>query len=46
VPKYQFGFTGWKESQSTDDMAGQYMFGGNMVVAAPRLMFREAFSAL
>ena len=46
VPKYQFGFTGWKEAQNTDDVAGQYLFGGNMVVAAPRLMFRLAFSAL
>ena len=46
VPKYQFGFTGWKEAQNTDDVAGQYMFGGNLVDAAPRLMFREVFSAL
>lgn len=36
--KYQFGFTGWKEAQNTDDVAGQYMFGGNMLVVAPRLM--------
>jgi hypothetical protein len=36
--KYQFGFTGWKEAQNTDDVAGQYLFGGNMVVSAPRLM--------
>lgn len=46
VPKYQFGFTGWKEAQNTDDVAGQYQFGGNLVVAAPRLMFNLAFSAL
>jgi len=46
VPKYQFGFTGWKEAQNTDDVAGQYLFGGNMVFAAPRLMFNLAFSAL
>lgn len=46
VPKYQFGFTGWKEAQNTDDVAGQYQFGGNMVVSAPRLMFQLAFSAL
>lgn len=44
VPKYQFGFTGWKEAQNTDDVAGQYLFGGNMVVAAPRLMFNLGFS--
>jgi hypothetical protein len=46
VPKYQFGFTGWKEAQNTDDVAGQYLFGGNMVVSAPRLMFNLGFSAL
>lgn len=46
VPKYQFGFTGWKEAQNTDDVAGQYLFGGNMVVAAPRLMFNLGFTAL
>jgi len=27
-------------------VAGQYMFGGNLVDAAPRLMFREVFSKL
>lgn len=43
VPKYQFGFTGWKEAQNTDDVAGQYLFGGNMVIAAPRLMFHLPF---
>lgn len=43
VPKYQFGFTGWKEAQNTDDVAGQYLFGGNMVIAAPRLMFQLPF---
>ena len=38
LPKYQFGFTGWKEAQNTDDVAGQYLFAGNMLVVAPRLM--------
>ena len=37
-PKYQFGFTGWKEAQNTDDVAGQYLFAGNLLVVAPRLM--------
>ena len=46
VPKYQFGFTGWKEAQNTDDVAGQYLFGGNVVVAAPRLMFNLGFTGL
>ena len=46
VQKYQFGFTGWKEAQNTDDVAGQYLFGGNLVVPAPRLMFNLGFTAL
>lgn len=36
-PKYQFGFTGWKEAQNTDDVTGQYLYAGNLVVTAPRL---------
>lgn len=40
MPKYQFGFTGWKESQNTDDVAGQYLFGGNMLVVGSRFMFK------
>lgn len=38
LPKYQFGFTGWKEAQNTDDVAGQYLFAGNFLNVAPRLM--------
>lgn len=38
--KYQFGFTGWKESANNDDVAGQYLFGGNTLNIAPRLMFK------
>ena len=40
LPKYQFGFTGWKEAQNSDDVAGQYLFGGNILNVAPRLMFQ------
>lgn len=40
LPKYQFGFTGWKEAQNTDDVAGQFLFGGNMLLPAPRLFFK------
>ena len=46
LKKYQFGFTGWKEAQNTDDVAGQYLFGGNTVFSAPRLMFNLAVSSL
>ncbi len=40
LPKYQFGFTGWKEAQNTDDVAGQYLFAGNLVVPSSRFNFR------
>jgi hypothetical protein len=40
LPKYQFGFTGWKESANTDDVTGQYLFAGNLLNVAPRLMFQ------
>lgn len=40
LPKYQFGFTGFKEAQNTDDVAGQYLFAGNMLMPAPRLNFQ------
>lgn len=39
LPKYQFGFTGFKEAQNTDDVAGQYLFSGNLLFPAPRLFF-------
>lgn len=39
LAKYQFGFTGFKEAQNTDDVAGQYLFSGNLLIPAPRLFF-------
>lgn len=39
LAKYQFGFTGFKEAQNTDDVAGQYLFSGNLLMPAPRLFF-------
>lgn len=38
MPKYQFGFTGWKEAQNTDDVAGQYLFAGNLLNVGSRFM--------
>jgi len=38
LQKYQFGFTGWKEAQFNDDVSGQYLFAGNLLNVAPRLM--------
>ncbi len=40
LPLFQFGFTGWKEAQNSIDVSGQYVFGGNLIVNAPRLMFQ------
>ncbi len=39
LPLFQFGFTGFKESQQTIDVAGQYLFAGNLLFPAPRLNF-------
>lgn len=38
-PLFAFGFTGFKELPNSIDMAGQNIFGGNIVVSAPRLGF-------
>jgi len=38
-PRFGFGFTGFKELPNSVDMAGQTLFGGNVVVTAPRLGF-------
>lgn len=38
-PRFGFGFTGFKELPNSVDMAGQTLFGGNVVVSAPRLGF-------
>jgi hypothetical protein len=38
-PLFSFGFTGFKELPNSIDMAGQNIFGGDIVVTAPRLGF-------
>jgi hypothetical protein len=40
LPRYQFGWTGWKEAQGTDDMVGQYLWSGNFLVTNPRMFFQ------
>ncbi len=40
LQRYQFGFTGFKEAQNTDDRAGQYLWAGNVIVTNPRYNFR------
>ena len=39
-PKFQFGFTGFKESSNTLDVAGQFLVGSNIVVPNPRSQFK------
>jgi hypothetical protein len=34
--KFQFGFTGFKDAQNTIDLAGQYLWAGNVICANPR----------
>jgi hypothetical protein len=34
--KFQFGFTGFKESNNSLDVAGQYLVGSNIVIPNPR----------
>lgn len=41
-PKFQFGFTGFKEANNTIDVAGQYLVGSNIVVPNPRSGFKLA----
>ena len=43
-PRFSFGFTGFKELPNSVDMAGQTLFGGNVVVTAPRLGFIMAYA--
>lgn len=40
APKYQFGFTGWKEETNSDNVAGQSLFLGDVTLSAPRLCFK------
>jgi hypothetical protein len=40
LPRYQFGWTGFKEAQGTDDMVGQYLWSGNFLVTNPRMFFQ------
>jgi len=44
--KFQFGFTGFKEAQNSIDIAGQFLFAGNLVVTNPRCNFKLIGSCL
>lgn len=45
-PKFQMGFTGFKEAQNTPNLAGQFLFSGNLVVPNPRTCFKLVGAAL
>lgn len=45
-PKFQFGFTGFKEAQNSIDVSGQFLFSGNMIIPNPRTNFKLVGSAL
>lgn len=38
--KFQYGFTGFKETNNTIDVAGQFLVGSNLVVPNPRSGFK------
>ena len=38
--RFQFGFTGFKEAQNSIDLAGQFLFAGNLVAPNPRTSFK------
>ena len=40
VPKFQFGFTGWKTAQRTLDVSGQFLVATNIIVPSPRTGFK------
>ncbi len=44
--KFQFGFTGFKDAQQTIDLAGQYLWSGNLVVPNPRSCFKMVGTAI
>ena len=45
-PRFQFGFTGFKENQQTLDVAGQFLYGGNIMVPNPRTGFKLTGTSL
>lgn len=45
-PKFQFGFTGFKDAQATIDLAGQFLWSGNYVCSNPRTNFKMVGTAL
>jgi hypothetical protein len=44
--KFQFGFTGFKEAQNSIDVAGQFLWAGNLIVPNPRCNFKMVGTCL
>lgn len=45
-PRFQYGFTGFKEAQNSIDVSGQYLYAGNIVAPNPRTGFKLNGSAV
>lgn len=39
-PRFQFGFTGFKEVPTRIDVTGQYLYSSNIIVENPRSCFK------
>lgn len=44
--KFQFGFTGFKEAQNSIDIAGQFLWAGNLMAPNPRTSFKMIGTSL
>lgn len=44
--KFQFGFTGFKDAQQTIDLAGQYLWSGDLLCPNPRTSFKMVGTAI
>ena len=45
-PRFQYGFTGFKEAQNSIEVSGQYLYAGDIVVPNPRTCFKLSGTAL
>lgn len=45
-PRFQYGFTGFKEAQNSIEVSGQFLYAGNIVVPNPRTSFKLNGSSL
>lgn len=45
-PRFQYGFTGFKEAQNSIDVSGQFLYAGDIVVPNPRTGFKLSGTSL